>query len=139
MREPVRCGIRKIHAVNVRLHEPSNSVEWPQLLKHLKKRPSGTRHDFVLVSSKSAGLRWSLGPPLKLRTRFSYRRIVEKGANGAAFSDFLPDIFRSLLSTSSSDKAKQGKNVCFPTSLTFSPPRENSIHLGQTRFFPYIY
>ena len=87
VREPVQCGIRKIHAVNVKLHEPSNSVEWPQLLKHLKKRPSGTRHDFVLVSSKSARLRWSLGQPLKLRTRLFTAGLLEEGV--AAFSDFL--------------------------------------------------
>ena len=79
-------------------------------------------HDFVLVSSKSAGLRWSLGQPLKWRTGRLFPRAQDcwKKANVAAFSDFLLVLF----STSSSDKTELGKNAfLLPPSLSFASQR----------------
>ena len=136
VREPVQCGIRKIHAVNVKLHEPSNSVEWPQLLKHLKKRPSGTRHDFVLVSSKSARLRWSLGQPLKLRTRLFTAGLLEEGKCSCLLG-FPP---RSVVSSPLRLLTKQNRARKISHLLPFlSSSTENPIQLSKTRFLPHIY
>ena len=105
-------------------------------LKYSKK--DKVAHDFVLVSSKSAGLRWSLGQPLKWRTgRLFPRRIVGRRQMQ------LP----SRISSSSSSplrlltKQNWAKMLSSYLHRFLSPPSEIPIHLGQTRFLrlPHIY